>query len=266
MIAKHAVKLKNELHADILIVNGENAAGDGRGITSRVMRFFKQHGVDVVTTGNHVFQKKDVYANLEEKNGLLRPENFPSSCPGSGVFITHTANGHKVGVVNIQGRTFMREYVSCPFRALESTLTYLRQQTSIIFVDFHAETTAEKIAFAWHFDGKISALVGTHTHVQTADERILPQGTGFISDVGMCGARNSIIGMKPGPILHNMITQMPSKFEVETALPYQLCGVKICIDVDTGKTETIQRICIIDEQIGIDVDNQALDEKKQARS
>lgn len=250
MVQKYVPKLKDELGAHGVIVNGENAASDGRGITPRIMHFFKHVGVDVVTSGNHIFAKKDIYPYLTEHKNLLRPLNFPASCPGSGVGIYQIA-GHSVGVINVQGRIFMREQVSCPFRAIESALTFLRNKTSIIVVDMHAETTSEKAGIAWYFDGQVSAVWGTHTHVQTADERILPQGTGFISDLGMAGSLNSMIGMRKETILHNMLTQMPVRFEVELNGPYVLSGIVVDIDTTTGKAVHIERIRIIDNDLKI---------------
>lgn len=247
---KHIARLRKEYNADAVIVNGENSA-DGKGITPKIVRFFKHHGVDVITTGNHIWQKKDVFPYLAEKKDLLRPANFPSMCPGTGM-TTFTSKAYTVGVVNIQGRVFMREHVDCPFRAMDSLLTYLQTKTHIIIVDFHAETTAEKAGMAYYLDGRVSAVVGTHTHVQTADERILPQGTAFITDLGMAGSLNSMIGMKKDAIIQHLISQMPTKFEVETTPPFILCGVVIDINPTTGKATHIERIKIIEENLHID--------------
>ena len=219
MFQKYAPKLKKEYGADAIIVNGENSASNGRGITPKIVTALKHNGADLITTGNHAFQKKESYSYYSSNKDLLRPLNFPNSCPGTGVGIFNI-NAMAIGVINVQGQVFMRENLSCPFRAVESALTYLKDRTNIVIVDMHAETTSEKMGMGWYFDGKVSAVVGTHTHVQTADERILPQGTAFITDLGMAGAYNSMIGMKKEPILHRMLTQMPSKFEVESDLPY----------------------------------------------
>ena len=248
MFQKHIKQIKADYSIDAVIVNGENCSSDGRGITPRIMKFFKHIGVDIVTSGNHIFQKRDIYPYLAEHRDLLRPINFPSACPGSGV-TTFTVGAHTIGVMNIQGRVFMRELVGCPFRAAESALTYLKSRTNIILVDMHAETTSEKTGLAWFLDGKVSAVVGTHTHVQTADERIFPQGTAFISDLGMTGALHSMIGMKKEAILHNMLTQMPVKFEVETNGPMILCGVWIEIDTQTGKALRIERVRVVDSDV-----------------
>jgi metallophosphoesterase (TIGR00282 family) len=248
MLQKHLPLIKQKFGVDAVIVNGENSASDGRGITPRIMKFFKHVGVDIVTTGNHIWQKKDIYSYLTEHRDLLRPINFPNSCPGVGV-TTFMVKQSLLGVINVQGRVFMRELVSCPFRAVESALTFLRSKTSLIFVDMHAETSSEKLALAYYIDGQVSAVVGTHTHVQTADERILPQGTAYITDAGMAGALNSLIGMRKEPIIHNMLTQMPVKFEVETKPPYFLKGVIIDIDTASGKAEHIERVQITDHDI-----------------
>jgi metallophosphoesterase (TIGR00282 family) len=249
MLQKHLPHLKKDLHIQGVIVNGENAASDGRGITSRIVRSFKHIGVDVVTGGNHSFQKKEVYPYLQENKDLLRPLNFPSACPGVGV-TTFKIDEVMVGVINVQGRVFMRELVGCPFKAVETALTFLKSQTNCIIIDIHAETTAEKIGLGLYFDGKVSTIFGTHTHVQTADERILPGGTAFITDVGMVGALNSMIGMKKETILYNMLTQLPVRFEVETEVPYLLTGVWVEIDTKTGKALRIERVRVVDSDVG----------------
>ncbi len=250
MFQKYCQKLKSQYNANMIVVNGENSASDGRGITPKIMQFFKHCGATAVTSGNHIFQKKDIIPYFSEYKDLLRPLNFPAGCPGSGVGL-YEINGIKVGIINVQGRVFMRELLGCPFRAVESALTYLQAHTSMILVDMHAETTSEKMGLGFYLDGKVSAVVGTHTHVQTADERILPQGTAFISDLGMGGALNSMIGMKKEPIIRNMLTQMPSKFEVELEGPYQLHGVMIDIDQKTGKALAIERIKVIDSELSL---------------
>jgi 2',3'-cyclic-nucleotide 2'-phosphodiesterase len=247
---KYIAVLREKYAIDAVIVNGENSA-DGKGITPRIARFFKHHRVDVVTTGNHIWAKRDIYSYLQEHKDILRPANFPSSCPGVGV-TTFSCGAFTIGVINLQARTFMRELVSCPFRAADSLLTYLRTKTSIIFIDFHGEATSEKMGLAYYLDGQITALVGTHTHVQTADERILPNGTAYITDLGMGGALNSMIGMKKGPIIQSILNQMPTKFEVETEGPMVLSGVWIEVDTATGKALSINRIYIVDQTVHLD--------------
>ena len=250
MFQKHIPKLKRELNIDAVIVNGENSHSQGRGITPSLVNFFKHNGANVITSGNHIWARKEIYPYLEQNNDLLRPANFPGICPGSGV-TTFKCKEFTIGVINIQGRIFMNQHVDCPFRAVESLLTFLRSKTKNIFVDFHTETTSEKMGMGYFLDGKVSAMVGTHTHIQTADERILPGGTAYITDLGMSGALNSMIGMKKEPIIQNFLTQMPVKFEVDITPPAFLCAVVIEIDPFTGKAIEIKRIRIVDEDIFI---------------
>ncbi|MCL4360969.1 TIGR00282 family metallophosphoesterase [Candidatus Dependentiae bacterium] len=247
VLQKHLPHLKEKYKADAVIVNGENSA-EGKGITSRIMKFYRHIGVDVVTSGNHIWQKREIYNYFGQNKDLLRPANFPSECPGSGITFFQV-KGYTVAVMNIQGRVFMRELLSCPFKTADSQLTFLKSKTNIILVDFHAETTSEKHGIGFYLDGKVSAVVGTHTHVQTADERILPGGTAYITDLGMAGSYYSMIGMKKDPIINHMITQMPQKFEVETEGPYLLCGVSITIDANSGKAESIERIFVVDNEL-----------------
>lgn len=245
---KHIASLKEKYKIDGIIVNGENSASDGKGITSRIVKFFKHNHVDVITSGNHIFNKREIYSYLSTNRDLLRPANFPSACPGVGV-TTFECGNVTVGVMNLQARTFMREYVACPFKTADSILTYLKTKTNIILVDFHGEATSEKMGMGFYLDGQVSAVVGTHTHVLTADERILPQGTAYITDLGMAGALNSLIGMKKEPIINQLITQMPTKFEVETAGPMAMSGVWIEIDIKTGLALKIERIRVVDDNV-----------------
>lgn len=242
---RHIEQLKKEYAIDFTIVNGENSA-HGQGITPRIAEFFKNHGVDVITSGNHIWHKKDIYPFMNTHHWLLRPANFPSGAPGVGVTVI-TQGTLSIGVINLQGRVFMRETIECPFRTLDTILTYLKDKTRIIVVDFHAEATSEKQALATYVDGRVTALVGTHTHVQTSDERVLPRGTAYITDVGMAGALNSLLGMQSAPIIQRFITQMPAKFSVEMAPPYCLGGVVISVDQSTGHAVDIKRIYIIDD-------------------
>lgn len=251
LFQKYSKLLKEEFDLDAIIVNGENSGSNGRGISSRIVHFFKHNGADVITSGNHIWDNKEIYNYLSQNNDLLRPDNFPTECPGTGV-TTFETKGFTIGVINLQGRVFMKENVSCPFKAADSILTYLQSKTSIIFVDFHAETTAEKLGLAYYLDGRVTAFVGTHTHVQTADERILPHGTAYITDLGMGGSLNSMIGMKKDSIIRRFITQMPEKFVVDTQGPFVLSGVVIDVDPLTGHGLAIQRIRIVDNDIQID--------------
>ncbi len=243
LFSKHISALKKEFSIDATIVNGENSAVNGRGITSLAANELLRSGADFITGGNHSFDQREVYETLSNLDfPLLRPANFPAGCPGRGVGFVSLPNGHKIGVINLQGRIFSRQQLECPFKALDSILTFVRSQTNIIIVDFHAEATSEKAGFAYFADGRVSAIFGTHTHVQTADERILPNGTGFITDIGMIGALNSMIGMKKDPIIHNMRTQLPVKFEVDTEPPFVISGIVFTIEKTSGKTVAIERI------------------------
>jgi len=248
MFQKYAPKLKTQFSADAIIVNGENSNFNGRGITSKIVKFFKHNGADAVTTGNHVWDHDDAQAYFDTHEDMVRPANFPDECPGKGWYIFHAA-GLNIGIINIQGRVFMRENLSCPFKKADEIVAEVRKKTNIIFVDFHAETTAEKAALAYHLDGRISGFVGTHTHVQTADERILPRGTAFITDLGMAGALHSSLGMKLGPIISRFQVQMPHRFAVETESPFMTSGVCIEVDRKTGKGISIERFNIVDEEI-----------------
>lgn len=247
MFQKHIARLKQEHAIDAIIVNGENSAR-GRGITSKIAHFFKHNGANVVTTGNHIWHDKEIYHYLTQHDDVLRPANFPSVAPGVG-YTTFACKNYSIGVVNMQGRVFMREHLDCPFRSMESVLTYLRSRTNIIFVDFHAETTSEKMAMGHFLDGRVSGVVGTHTHVQTADERILPNGTAFITDLGMVGSLNGMLGMKKEPIIENFLTQMPVKFVVDKAAPAVMSGVWIEVDAATGKALKIERVRVVDNDI-----------------
>lgn len=248
---KHIERLKKEYNIDSIILNGENSSTTGRGITPRLVQFFKSTGVDVVTSGNHIWRNKEIYSYLNENRDLLRPANFPGGTPGVGV-TTFLSKGIVVGVINVQGRVFMHEHVDCPFRAIDSLLTYLKTKTNVILVDFHAEATSEKLGMAYYLDGRVSGLVGTHTHVQTADERVLPHGTAYITDLGMVGSLNSAIGMKKDQIMTSFITQMPARFEVDDSMPLVLSAVCIEIESDTGRALSIKRIYVVDDNVMID--------------
>lgn len=250
MFQKHVATLKKEHNIDAVIVNGENSHSQGRGITPKIANFLKKNGADVITTGNHIWARKEIQTYITENKDLLRPYNFPTGCPGVGV-TTFNCNGITVGVLNLQGRIFMREFVDCPFRAAQTALSFLKTKTNIIFVDFHAEATSEKMGLGYFLDGQISALFGTHTHVQTADERILPNGTAYISDLGMTGSLNSMIGMKKEIILKTFLTQMPAKFEVDNNPPAILSGVIIDVDINTGKANNIERVKIVDNNVNL---------------
>jgi metallophosphoesterase (TIGR00282 family) len=198
--------------------------------------------VDVLTSGNHIWAKKEIFPFLDEELRILRPANYPPKVPGRGSGIIHSIHGQKVGVLNLEGRVFMK-HLDCPFRVGEKEIDLLRQQTNIIIVDFHAEATSEKMAMGWFLNGKASAVLGTHTHVQTCDERILNEGTAYITDVGMTGPLNSVIGIRKQVALERLLTQIPWKFDVATE-EIELQGVVVEVNRETGKSENIQRIRI----------------------
>jgi hypothetical protein len=224
---------------DFVVANGENAAA-GFGLTPDVVAELFDLGIDVLTTGNHVWDKRDGLVCLEQEPALLRPANYPDDVPGRGVGVFQTPAGLSVTVVNLEGRVFMGN-LDCPFRKADTILTALGPQQRIVFVDFHAEATSEKGALAAYLDGRVSAVVGTHTHVQTADERVLPGGTAFISDVGMSGARDSVIGIRKELSIQRFLTQMPVRYELAKKDPV-LCGVVVSIDESTGKATGIERV------------------------
>ncbi|MGK9367668.1 TIGR00282 family metallophosphoesterase [Melioribacter sp. Ez-97] len=232
--------LQKKYRADLTIVNGENAS-EGKGCTEKEAKALFDLGVDVITGGNHTWDKHQSQEYLRKDNRVIRPLNYPRGTYGNGYYVADTNKG-KVAVINLQGRAFMAP-IDCPFRASEWALSKLEGTTKVIIVDFHAEATAEKLAMANFLDGKISALIGTHTHVQTADERIFPNGTGYITDCGMTGPYDSVIGMKTEAAINRFLYQTPQKYQVAKDNVH-LCGLFLKIDVDTGRTIEIERILI----------------------
>jgi 2',3'-cyclic-nucleotide 2'-phosphodiesterase len=230
---------KKERAIDFVIVNGENSAG-GRGITPRITIDLLRAGVAVITTGDHVWDQKELASFIDTEPRLLRPINYPPGVPGQGAIVLETPKG-KVGVINVQGRTFMQPSLDNPFAALDEAVTKMRQETPVIFVDAHAETTSEKIAIGRYLDGRVSAVIGTHTHTQTADERVFPGGTAFLCDAGMCGPTESILGREIDPIINRFVHSMPVSFPVARG-PVALCGAIIEIDESTGRALSIQRV------------------------
>ncbi|MDT8443188.1 MAG: TIGR00282 family metallophosphoesterase [Desulfuromonadales bacterium] len=229
-----------DLHMiDLVIANGENAAA-GFGLTPDVVTELFDLGIDVLTTGNHIWDKREGLVCLEQEPALLRPANYPLGAPGRGVGVFQTPAGLSVAVVNLEGRVFMGN-LDCPFRKADAILAELGPGQRIIFIDFHAEATSEKGALAAYLDGRVSAVIGTHTHVQTADERVLPEGTAFITDAGMTGARDSVIGIRKELSIQRFLTQMPVRYEIAKKDPV-LCGVVISIDEESGKATGIERV------------------------
>lgn len=234
---------------DFIIVNGENAAA-GFGITTKIADEFFEKGVNVITSGNHIWDKKEIYTYLDGNNKILRPLNYPEKgTPGKGYTILESRQRIKVGVISAQGRVFMPP-IDCPFTRISEVLDEMKKQCKIIIVDFHAEATSEKLALGRYLDGKISLLYGTHTHIQTADEKIFMEGTGYISDVGMTGSDNGIIGMKEEVIIPKFLNSLPQKFEVAEGNE-RLNGLSVEVDEETGECISIDRINISLQQIEI---------------
>jgi len=231
--------LKREFDLDLVIANGENAAG-GNGITKEVAQELFSSGVDVLTMGNHVWNKKEAYVYIDRETRIVRPANYPPGTPGIGANVYDTRRKVQVAVINLAGRVFLQA-IDCPFRKADEMIARMKEKARVVVVDFHAEATSEKIAMGWFLDGRVSAMVGTHTHVQTADERILPGGTAYITDLGMTGPWNSVIGVKKEIIIDKFVTQLPQRFEVATGA-FQFNGVIIDIDEETGEATSIKRI------------------------
>ena len=232
-------RLKQAWGIDFVVVNGENAAA-GRGITGKITIDLLRAGVAVITSGDHIWDQKEVVSYIETEPRLLRPINYPPGTPGRGSIVLETAKG-KVGVINVQGRTFMQPSLENPFRLVDEEVRRLRAETHVIFVDMHAETTSEKIAIGRFLDGKVSAVAGTHTHVQTADEQIFPGGTAFICDAGMCGPTESVLGREIQPIIQRFVSSMPVNFPVAKG-EVKLHGILVDIDPSTGKAKSIRRV------------------------
>jgi len=244
VLKKYLGSLIQKYSPSLVIANGENAAG-GVGITEKVAQELLTQ-IDVLTSGNHIWDKKEALDYLKREPRLLRPANYPPKNPGRGVYIFEDGSGRKVGVLNLQGRVFM-EPIDCPFRIADEELEKLRALTPVVIVDFHAEATSEKQAMGWYLDGRVSAVVGTHTHVPTADERILPQGTAFITDVGMVGGYNSVIGIRKDQALKRFLTARPQRFEPGKEGVF-FSAIFVEVDYNTGKALSIQREIIAEEK------------------
>lgn len=231
--------IREEFDIDLCIGNGENAAG-GLGITPKIAVSLRECGIDVITSGNHIWNKREILPFLGEEVYVLRPMNYPEGAPGSGYGIFTTRKQEPVGIINLQGRVFMQP-IDCPFKAAEKAVTELKKHTNTIFVDIHAEATSEKRALGWFLDGKVSAVIGTHTHVQTGDEDILPQGTAYLTDAGMTGSFDSVIGMEKSIIIKKFLSQLPIRFSPGRNDP-RINGVVVDIDINTGKALSITRV------------------------
>ena len=226
---------------DFVIANCENVAA-GFGVTKNVVEELFKYKIAVLTSGNHIWNKREVLEFIGDFDRLLKPANYPQSTPGAGSVVVPLQDGISVGVLNLAGRVFMQP-IDCPFVTAKNKIAELREKTKIIIVDIHAEATSEKKALGWYLDGEVSAVLGTHTHVQTADEEILPQGTAYISDVGMTGPFDSVIGIKKETIIERFLTQMPNKFDLAKN-DIRMQGVIMDIDAENGKAKSIERISV----------------------
>lgn len=234
-------RLKEKYHIDFCIANGENGC-EGKGLTQKIARQYFSLGIDVITSGNHIWNNRDIFEMLKSSTRIIRPLNYPDGNYGQGVTVLEIRNNIKIGVVNLQGRTFMFP-LECPFRKGLEAVKKMQKETNIIIVDFHAEATAEKMALGWYLDGKVSAVLGTHTHVPTADERILPNGTAYMTDVGMTGPTDSVIGLRKELAIKRFIYQTPVRYKpAEDNL--QLCAAVVSVDETTGKATNIERLIL----------------------
>lgn len=232
--------LKKEFQIDFVVVNAENAAG-GAGLTSKISQELLKAGCDVLTLGDHVWDQKELEGYLDQTDAVIRPANFPEGTPGRGWCVQKTASGQKIGVVNLLGRVFMRYHLECPFRTLERIIEQIRKETPVVIVDMHAEATSEKVALGHFVDGRVSVVFGTHTHIQTADEKVLPKGTAYITDLGMTGPYDSVIGQRKEDIIKRFLTSMPAKFQVAEN-DVIVHGVVINVDDKTGRAQRIARV------------------------
>jgi len=241
ILKDHLADIVQQRKIDLTIVNCENAAS-GFGITPRLAEELFSAGADILTGGNHIFDRKEIIDYFPQQPRLLRPANFPDGLPGSGLYVGSSRQGAPYAVLNLQGRTFMAP-IDCPFRAAERELARIPHDMKVIVVDMHAETTSEKQAMGWFLDGKVSAVVGTHTHVATADAHVLTKGTAFITDVGMTGPHDSIIGMTKEPIIQRFLSSLPARFEVAEG-DVQMHAVVIDVDEASGRARSIEALLV----------------------
>ncbi|MFF2888150.1 TIGR00282 family metallophosphoesterase [Paenibacillus sp. NPDC057967] len=236
--------LRDKYNPHIIIVNGENAAA-GRGITKNIAREFFEWGVHGITMGNHTWDNKDIFEWIDDEPRIVRPANFSPQAPGQGMAIIK-ANGKQLAIINLQGRAFLPP-IDCPFQTADALIEEAQNTTKAILVDFHAEATSEKIAMGWYLDGRASIVLGTHTHVQTNDDTILPEGTAYITDVGMVGSKEGVLGMEKGAVLHRFLTQLPSRFVVDEG-KWHLHGLSVQIDDATGKATKMNKIRLTEDE------------------
>ncbi|MDQ0159023.1 TIGR00282 family metallophosphoesterase [Alkalibacillus salilacus] len=248
-LQQQLTQLKRQHRADFTIVNGENAA-HGKGITKKIYHQILEWGADMVTLGNHAWDKKEIFDFIDDTDQLVRPANFPEGTPGKGMQYA-TIGKTKIAIINAQGRTFMNP-IDDPFTVVDGLIEQAKRNAHIIFVDFHAEATSEKQAMGWYLDGRASAVVGTHTHIQTSDNRILPNRTAYITDVGMTGPYNSILGVDKNAVIRKFKTGLPVKFDVPETDQTVLSGVVIDVDQNTGEAKKIERILVNDDHLNFE--------------
>lgn len=246
VVSRRLPALRQELAADIVVANTENVADSGAGVTPEAAGELFSAGVDVLTNGNHAWDQREALDYIRREPRLLRPHNYPEDTPGSGWFVATTPRGERLGILNLLGLVFMHPHLGCPFRAADAALAAKPANVKAVFVDFHAEVTSEKHALAWYLDGRVSAVVGTHTHVPTADERLLPGGTAYLTDVGMCGCYESVIGLDTSKALRRFVEKLPERYDTAEGKA-TLCGALIDIDAASGKATAIRRVSIAED-------------------
>ncbi len=236
--------LKEKYRPDFIVANGENAAS-GRGITQPIANVFFEQGIQALTMGNHTWDNKAIFDFIDVEKRIVRPANYPHGTPGNGYTVIKSGK-EEMAVINIQGRTFLPS-IECPFQTVDRILSDLGKKVKYIFVDFHAEATSEKIAMGWYLDGRVSAIVGTHTHVQTHDQTVLPQGTAYVTDVGMVGSREGVLGMEKSAVIQKFITQLPVRFQVDEG-KWQFHAVLIELDAVNGRSKGIELLRFYEDQ------------------
>ncbi|MFH1798906.1 MAG: TIGR00282 family metallophosphoesterase [Candidatus Omnitrophota bacterium] len=239
IVKKRLLAVREKEKIDIVIANGENAAG-GSGITPKIVEELTEDGVDILTSGDHIWKKKEIYDFFKTTTNLIRPLNYPKGAPGEGFIVKQISQGGKIAVINLIGRVFMNA-LDCPFDRVRQEIEKIRRETPLIIVDMHAEATSEKVAMGWFLDGAVSAVIGTHTHIQTADEKILPGGTAYLTDCGMTGPYDSVIGREKSRILTGFLTKLPVRYEIAEGW-IEMHGAIIEVDSKTGKALSIKRV------------------------
>ena len=250
MVSQALPALVHQHDVHCVIVNVENAAG-GSGLTPDLYEKFRRYGVNLMTLGDHVYRKQDIIPVLETSDCIVRPSNLPVEAPGRTFAIYQTEPGPKVAVISALGQMYMRPSPDCPFHSIDANLKKLPDDVKIVVVDFHAEVTSEKVAMGWHLEGRVSVMFGTHTHIPTADERVLPGGTAYITDLGMTGPYDSVLGRRKDRVIRYLMTSLPSPFDVATDDP-RLCGILVRVESTTGKATHIERVCVTSEDLGPD--------------